>query len=171
MEPLDRTDLGILELLQRDGRMTNADLAQRVSLSPSPCLRRVRQLESAGVIRQYAAIVDPWRVGLGLQAYVTVTMEKRGDTQIRAFHAAAQAWPEVLSCFALTGEMDYLLHVIVEDLEHFSRFLMDRLLKLEGVANVKSSFVLQTVKHTTALPLDGLARQTQASSPSSSKKV
>lgn len=171
MEALDRTDLGILELLQREGRITNADLAQRVSLSPSPCLRRVRQLESAGVIRQYAAIVDPWRVGLGLQAYVTVTLDKRGDTQIRAFHAAAQAWPEVLSCFALTGEMDYLLHVIVEDLEHFSRFLMDRLLKLEGVANVKSSFVLQTVKHTTALPLDGLMRQARTALPPSEKKV
>ncbi|MBT0960989.1 Lrp/AsnC family transcriptional regulator [Denitromonas iodatirespirans] len=171
MDPLDRIDLGILETLQRNGRMTNADLAHQVSLSPSPCLRRVRQLEAQGVIRGYAALVDPWRVGLGLQAYVTVTLDKRGDTQIRAFHAAVGAWPEVLSCFALTGEMDYLLHVVVEDLEHFSRFLMDRLLKLDGVANVKSSFVLQTVKHTTALPLEGLARQAGPASPSGAKKV
>ena len=171
MEPLDRTDLGILENLQQDGRMTNAELAQRVALSPSPCLRRVRQLEEAGVIKGYAAIIDPWRVGLGLQASVTITMDKRGDAQLRALHGAAEAWPEILSCFALSGEMDYLLHVVVEDLEHFSRFLMDRVLKLDGVANVKSSFVLQTIKQTTALPLDGLRRTTGTNSSSGAKKV
>lgn len=157
-DTLDRTDVRILALLQRDGRLSNAELAQEVALSPSPCLRRVRQLEEAGLIRGYAALLDARRLGLGLRAYVTVTLEKRRDTTMNAFHTAIQAAPEVLSCFALTGEMDYLLHVVTEDLEHFSRFLMDRLLKLDGVANVKSSFVLQSIKDTTELPLAQLAR-------------
>lgn len=157
-EPIDRTDLRILELLQRDGRLSNADLAQQVALSPSPCLRRVRQLEQSGVIRGYAALLDPRRLGLGLQAFVTVTLEKRRDTPMHAFHAAVHSAPEVLSCFALTGEMDYLLHVVAEDLEHFSRFLMDRLLRLDGIANVKSSFVLQSIKDTTEMPLTQIAR-------------
>jgi Lrp/AsnC family leucine-responsive transcriptional regulator len=154
----DRTDVRLLELLQRDGRLTNVELAQRVALSASPCLRRVRQLEEAGFIRSYVALVDPQRVGLGLQAYVSVTLDKRRDNCVNAFHDAMQAAPEVLSCIALTGEMDYLLHVAAEDLEHFSRFLMSRLLKLDGVANVKSSFVLQAVKNTTELPLGQLLR-------------
>lgn len=157
-ESIDRTDLRILELLQREGRLSNAELAQRVALSPSPCLRRVRELEETGVIREYVARLDPWRVGLGLQAFVTVTLEKRREAQIQAFHSAVQSAPEVLSCFALTGEMDYLLHIVAEDLEHFSRFLMQRLLKLDGVANVKSSFVLDAVKDSTVLPLAQLAR-------------
>jgi len=154
----DRTDARILALLQRDGRLTNAELAQQVALSASPCLRRVRQLEESGFIRGYVALLDPRRLGLGLEAHVTVTVDKRRDAVINAFHAAMQAAPEVMSCFALTGEMDYLLHVVCEDLEHYSRFLMDRLLKLEGVANVKSSFVLQSIKNTTALPLAQLSR-------------
>lgn len=157
-DSIDRTDLRILELLQREGRLSNAELAQRVSLSPSPCLRRVRRLEEEGVIREYVTRLDPWRVGLGLQAFVTVTLEKRREAQMQAFHSAMQSAPEVLSCFALTGEMDYLLHVVAEDLEHFSRFLMHRLLKLEGVANVKSSFVLHPVKDSTVLPLTQLGR-------------
>ncbi len=150
---MDRTDLMILDRLQRDGRISNADLAQQVALSPSPCLRRVKQLEEAGVVRGYVALLDPRKLGLGLQAYVTVIVAKRSDSQIHAFHAAVQGWPEVLGCFALTGDMDYLLHVIADDLEHFSRFLLDRLLKQDGVTSVKSSFVLQPVKDTTALPL------------------
>jgi len=154
----DRTDARILALLQRDGRLTNAELSQQVALSPSPCLRRVRHLEESGFIRGYVALLDPGRLGLGLQAYVTVSVDKRRDTVINAFYAAMQASPEVLSCFALTGEMDYLLHVVSEDLEHYSRFLMGRLLKLDGVANVKSSFVLQSLKNTTELPLAQIAR-------------
>ena len=154
----DRTDARILALLQRDGRLTNAELSQQVALSPSPCLRRVRHLEESGFIRGYVALLDPGRLGLGLQAYVTVSVDKRRDTVINAFYAAMQASPEVLSCFALTGEMDYLLHVVSEDLEHYSRFLMGRLLKLDGVANVKSSFMLQSLKNTTELPLARIAR-------------
>lgn len=150
---MDRIDLRMLDVLQREGRISNAELAERVALSPSPCLRRLRQLEDDGVIRGYTALLEPRALGLGLRAYVTVTLDKRDDGQIRAFQAAVQGWPEVLACLALTGDMDYLLHVVADDLEHFSRFLMDRLLKQGGVANVKSSFVLQAVKDTTALPL------------------
>lgn len=153
---LDRIDLRILEVLQHDGRISNQELAERVALSPSPCLRRVRRLEELGVIRQYVALVDPQRIGLGLLAYVTVKLEKRGKMPIDEFRARVQSWPEVLACYAMTGDMDYLLRVHVEDLEHFSRLLMQQLLKQPGVVDVKSSFALDRVKETTALPLQHL---------------
>ncbi len=154
---LDRTDLRILEVLQHDGRISNQELAERVALSPSPCLRRVRRLEELGVIRQYVALVDPQRIGLGLLAYVTVKLEKRGKMPIDEFSARVQTWPEVLACYAMTGDMDYLLRVHVEDLEHFSRLVMQQLLKQPGVVDVRSSFALDRVKETTALPLQHLA--------------
>lgn len=150
---LSRTDRRLLEILQGDGRLTNLELAGRVNLSPSACLRRVRALEEAGVIRGYAALLDPGKVGLGLVAFVNVKLEKRGRMPTDAFAAAVQEWPEVAGCHSLTGDMDYLLRVHVEDLEHFSRFVMDSLLKHPGVLDVKSSFVLEAVKETTALPL------------------
>jgi len=153
---LNRLDRRILEILQADGRLTNLELAGRVNLSPSACLRRVRALEESGVIRRYAAIVDPARVGLGLRAYVNVKLEKRGRMPTDAFAKVVREWPEVVSCHSLTGDMDYLLAVHVEDLEHFSRFVMDFLLKHPGVLDVKSSFVLEEVKETTALPLGHL---------------
>ena len=154
---LDRTDLRILEVLQQDGRISNQELAERVSLSPSPCLRRLRRLEELGVIRQYVALVDPQRIGLGLLAYVTVKLEKRGKMPMDEFRARVQTWPEVLACYAMTGDMDYLLRVHVEDLEHFSRLVMNQLLKQPGVVDVKSSFALDRIKETTALPLTHLA--------------
>jgi Lrp/AsnC family transcriptional regulator, leucine-responsive regulatory protein len=151
--PLDRTDRAILNLLQKDSRITNAELAERVRLSPSPCLRRVRALEEAGIIRQYVALLDPVKVGMGLLAYVTVKLEKRGRMNPDAFDRAVQSWPEVLSCYSMTGDMDYLLRVAVEDLEHFNRFIRESVLKQSGVVDVKSSFALERVKDTTALPL------------------
>jgi len=153
---LNRTDRRLLEILQRDGRLTNLELAERVSLSPSACLRRIRALESAGVIRRYVALVDARRVGLSLLAFVNVKLEKRGRMPTDAFARAVKDWPEVLGCHSLTGEMDYLLRVQVEDLEHFARFVMDSLLKHPGVLDVRSSFVLEEVKETTALPLGHL---------------
>ena len=153
---LNRTDRKLLEILQKDGHLTNLELASQVNLSPSACLRRVRALEKAGVIRGYAALVDPRKVGLGLTGFVTVKLEKRGRMPTDAFARAVQAWPEVMACHAMTGEMDYLLRVQVEDLDHFSRFVMDHLLKHPGVLDVKSSFVLEAVKETTALPLGHL---------------
>ena len=149
----NRIDRRLLDLLQRDGNLTNLELAEKVSLSPSACLRRVRALESAGVIRRYVAILDPRRVGLALCAFVNVKLEKRGRAPADAFSRAVKDWPEVMACHSLTGDMDYLLRVQVEDLDHFSRFVMDSLLKHPGVLDVKSSFVLEEVKETTALPL------------------
>lgn len=154
---LDRTDLRILEILQQDGRLSNQEVAERVALSPSPCLRRIRRLEEAGVIRQYVALVDPQRIGLGLLAYVSVKLEKRGNMPLDEFKTRVQTWPEVAACYAMTGEMDFLLRVHVEDLEHFSRFVMQQLLKQPGVVDVKSSFALERIKDTTALPLRHLA--------------
>lgn len=159
---LDKTDRKILQVLQSDGRLTNQEVAERVNLSPSPCLRRIRRLEEAGVIRQYVALLDPDRIGLGLLAYVNVRLEKHGEgtPQGRAaasprssFAQAVTHWPEVVACYAMTGEMDYLLRVHVEDMEHFSRFMMETLLRHPAVLDVKSSFALQRIKDTTALPL------------------
>jgi Lrp/AsnC family leucine-responsive transcriptional regulator len=163
---LDKTDRKILAILQNDGRLSNQDVAEQVSLSPSPCLRRFKRLEDAGVIRQYVALLDPEKIGLGLLAYVNVRLEKHSDgaaqgnaraaaaTSPRAdFAVAVGQWPEVVACYAMTGEMDYLLRVHVEDMEHFSRFMMATLLRHPAVLDVKSSFALQRVKDTTALPL------------------
>jgi len=154
---LDRTDRRILEQLQADGRLSNQDLAERVALSPSPCLRRVRALERSGVIRQYAALLDPLHVGLGLLAYVTVKLEKRGKMPVDQFTRAVQGWPEVIACLSMTGDMDYLMRVQVEDLEHYSRFIMEKLLKQPGVIDIRTNFVLERIKETTALPLAHLA--------------
>jgi len=153
---LNRTDRRLLELLQRDGSLTNLELAARVSLSPSACLRRVRALEKAGVIRRYVALLDARKIGLALMGFVTVKLEKRGRMPTDAFARAVKDWPEVLACHALTGDMDYLLRVQVEGLDHVSRFVMDSLLKHPGVLDVKSSFVLEEVKETTVLPLSHL---------------
>ncbi|KQQ32603.1 AsnC family transcriptional regulator [Duganella sp. Leaf126] len=167
---LDKTDRKILSILQADGRLSNQDVAEMVALSPSPCLRRIKRLEEAGVIRQYVALLDPDKIGLGLLAYVNVRLEKHSDA---AAHSNARAlgapnappspradfaesvgqWPEVVACYAMTGEMDYLLRVHVEDMEHFSRFMMATLLRHPAVLDVKSSFALQRIKDTTALPL------------------
>ena len=152
---LDRTDLLLLAALQHEGRLTNAELAERVHLSPSACLRRVQRLERDGVIAGYAAQVDPERLGLGLQAFVRVQLAKHDAASIEAFAAFVQQWDEVVTCHALTGDMDYLLQVAVRDLEHFSRFLLDRLLNQAGVADVNSSFVLRTVKAFRGMPLPG----------------
>jgi Lrp/AsnC family leucine-responsive transcriptional regulator len=155
---LDRTDLRILDLLQRDGRISNQDLAERVSLSPSPCLRRVRRLEEAGVIRQYVALLEPRAVGLGVIAYANVKLDKRAPSRgaripYDEFREAVRDWPEVVACYAMTGDVDYLLRVHVGTLDDFSRFVQDRLLRHPGVLDVRSSFALDVIKDTTALPL------------------
>ncbi|MEG0821809.1 MAG: Lrp/AsnC family transcriptional regulator [Burkholderiaceae bacterium] len=148
---LDRTDVRILKILQKDGGLSSQEVAERVSLSP--CLRRIRRLEEAGVIRQYVALLDAQKIGLGLLAYVSVKLEKRGKSPMDDWRAQVQAWTEVVACYAMTGEMDYLLRVHVQDLEPFSRFVMGQLLKHPGVIDVKSSFALERIKDTTALPL------------------
>lgn len=160
---LDGIDRKILAVLQADARLTNQEVAERINLSPSPCLRRIRRLEEAGVIRQYVALLEPEKIGLGLLAYVNVRLEKHSDAALAQrkkarspqedFAASVANWPEVAACYAMTGEMDYLLRVHVQDMPHFSRFMMDTLLRHPAVLDVKSSFALQKIKETTALPL------------------
>lgn len=150
---LDRTDLLLLAELQRNGRLTNADLAERIHLSASACLRRVQRLESDGVIAGYRADVSAERLGLGLQAFVRVQLKHHDSAAVAGFAALVNGWEEVIACHALTGDMDYLLQVVVRDLEHFSRFLLDRLLNQPAVDDVNSSFVLRTVKADRGLPL------------------
>jgi Lrp/AsnC family leucine-responsive transcriptional regulator len=159
MNTLDRTDLRMLAVLQSEGRITNAELAERVSLSPSACLRRLQRLEADRVISGYAAQVDPQAVGLGLQAFVRVQLSKHESAVVEGFVERVNAWDEVVACHALTGAMDYLLHVYVADLADFSRFLLDHLLNASGVADVNSSFVLRTVKRSPSLPLAHLGGQ------------
>lgn len=154
---LDKLDQAILRELQRDGRQTYDVIGARVGLSASAVLRRVRRLEEAGVIAGYVALVNPLAVGLGLTAYLSVRLEKRTEHHKRDpmehFRASASNWPEVVECAAVTGEMDYLLRVLVRDMAHYSRFMMDTLLKHPSVQDCKSSFVLEQVKTTTAVPV------------------
>ncbi len=156
-EQLDAIDRRILRALQADGRMIYEALAAQVSLSPSATLRRVKRLEESGVIAGYVALVSPERVGLGLTAYLNVRLEKHSEVHKRTpmdlFRAAVQTWPEVVECAALTGEMDFLLRVVVQDMAHYSRFIMDTLLKHPSVEDCKTSFVLDRVKNTTAMPV------------------
>ena len=157
MEALDKLDRLILLSLQADGRATYDQLAEQVSLSPSAVLRRVKRLEEAGIIARYVALVTPEAVGLGLTAYLNVRLEKHTESHKRnpmdMFRASVQTWPEVVECAALTGEMDYLMRVVVQDMAHYSRFIMDTLLKHPSVQDCKTSFVLDRVKATTAVPL------------------
>jgi Lrp/AsnC family transcriptional regulator, leucine-responsive regulatory protein len=157
METLDKLDRHILRSLQADGRATYDQLADQVGLSPSAVLRRVKRLEESGVIDRYVALVKPESVGLGLTAYINVRLEKHTESHKRnpmdLFRASVQTWPEVAECAALTGEMDYLLRVVVQDMAHYSRFIMDTLLKHPSVQDCKTSFVLDRVKATTAVPL------------------
>ena len=157
MEALDKIDRLILRSLQQDGRATYDQLAEQVGLSPSAVLRRVKRLEEARVIDRYVALVKPESVGLGLTAYLNVRLEKHAEGHKRhpmeLFCASVQAWPEVVECASLTGEMDYLLRVVVQDMAHYSRFIMDTLLRHPSVQDCKTSFVLDTVKSTTAMPV------------------
>ena len=153
---LDKIDLKILQVLQENGRLSNVELSERVALSPSPCLRRLKQLEDNGIIRRYAALLSPVSLGLGLQVMIRVTTDKTAQSR-GEFESAVQTWSEVLGCFALTGESDYLLHAFFTDMNAFSHFVLDGLLSHSCVLDAKSSFVLKEIKSTTALPLLHLA--------------
>ena len=153
---LDKIDLKILQVLQENGRLSNVELSERVALSPSPCLRRLKQLEDNGIIRRYAALLSPMSLGLGLQVMIRVTTDKTAQSR-GEFESAVQTWSEVLGCFALTGESDYLLHAFFTNMDAFSHFVLDVLLSHNCVLDAKSSFVLKEIKSTTALPLGHLA--------------
>ncbi len=154
---LDKLDRAILRSLQVNGRETYDVIGAQVGLSSSAVLRRVKRLEEARVIDRYVALVKPEAVGLGLTAYLNVRLEKLTESHKRnpmdVFRASVQTWPEVVECAALTGEMDYLLRVVVADMAHYSRFIMDTLLKHPSVEDCKTSFVLDRVKTTTAVPV------------------
>lgn len=146
MIDLDDIDKRIVAALQAEGRLPMVDLADRIGLSATPCQRRVKRLEEEGVIDRYAALVSPPAVGLALQALVQVTLDNHSEKTVAAFESAIRARPEVVACYAVTGDMDFLLHVLVPDLASFSEFAMKALLRMPGVRGTRSSFIMQAVK-------------------------
>ena len=154
---LDRTDRKILDLLQRDGRLSNVELAERVGLSPSPCLRRVKALEGTGHIEGYRAQLGRERVQLGVTVFLGVKIEGHANRRADAFEKAILAMPEIVACHMVSGEADYLLEVVVPDLERYQRFLLDKLLELPMVREVRSNIAIRSLKASAALPLDHLA--------------
>jgi len=152
--PLDRYDRRILEELQRDGRISNQDLAERIGLSPSPCLRRVRALEESGLITGYRALLDAGRLGLTLTALIHISMDRHTPERFANFERSVGELPEVMECLLITGqEADYQLKVVVRDLDAFQSLLLEKITRIEGVSGVHSSFVLRRVIDKTALPL------------------
>jgi Lrp/AsnC family leucine-responsive transcriptional regulator len=154
--PLDRVDRRLLEILQREGRLSNAALAERVHLSPSPCLRRVKALEEDGVIEGYRAVVGRESVGLGLTVFVEIKVEGHSDRLAEEIEAAVTAMPEVVACHIVSGAADFLLEVVVPDLRAYERLLLGSLLKLPAVVDVRSNFAIRTVKAPAPLPLGHL---------------
>ena len=150
---LDAIDRKILHHLQQDGRMSLADLADQVGLSPSPCLRRIRILEKAGVIARYAAVLNQQAVGLPVSVFISVKLEKQKQDALDRFAKTIARWPEVLECYLMTGPRDYWLRVVVPDLDAYERFLKQKLTRLDGIASIESSFALEQVKYTNVLPL------------------
>lgn len=150
---LTRADRKILQILQEDGKISNVDLAERVGLSPSPCLRRVKQLEAAGLVAGYVALLDRRKARLDVLAYVEVQVDHT-EGAAQAFQQAVLREPEVVGCYVMTGSFDYLLRVVAPNLDAYGHLMMQRLLKIPGVKDVRSSFVLDTIKDSTAVPLD-----------------
>ena len=150
-------DRRILVVLQEHARISNVDLAEQVGISPSPCWRRVKTLEDSGVIAKHVSLVDPAAVGLPVSVFIQVTLERQIETALETFEQTVLARPEVMECYLMTGDSDYLLRVVVADLSAYERFLMDHLTRLNGVASIKSSFALKQVKYGTALPLSDSA--------------
>ena len=150
---LDALDRKILSGLQVNGRMSLAELSDRVGLSPSPCLRRVRNLERSGVITRYVAVIDQRAVGLPVSVFVSIKLEKQKQESLDRFAKAVERWPEVLECYLMTGSRDYWLRVVVPDLEAYERFVKQKLTRLEGIASIESSFAREQVKYTNVLPI------------------
>ena len=149
---LDAIDRKLLAALQSDARLTVLQLAERVGLSPSPCARRVRLLEERGVITGYVALVDQRQVGLPVSVFASVKLERQREEELDRFARAVTRWPEVLDCYLITGAQDFLLRVVVRDLDAYERFLKEKLTRLEGVSSIQSSFALGQVKHSDVLP-------------------
>ena len=150
---LDEIDIKILHRLQDEARISNVELANEVGLSPAPCLRRVRELEKAGIIRRYVTLVDPAAVNLNVTVFVQITLDLQVEGRLEIFEQAIMRRPEVLECYLMTGDADYLLRVVVPDVAAYEAFLRDALTRIESAAGIKSSFALNQVKYSTALPL------------------
>jgi Lrp/AsnC family leucine-responsive transcriptional regulator len=150
---LDRIDRRILAELQQNARLSNTELAERAGISASPCWRRVRQLEESGIIERYVTLLDPAKLGLAVSVFVQVRLATQVESALEIFEQAILARPEVMECYLMTGDADYLLRVVVPDLGAYERFLMDHLTRVPGVANIRSSFALRPVKYRTDLPL------------------
>ena len=150
---LDRTDYRILHHIQNNARITNVDLAEAICLSPAPCLRRVKALEAAGVIKSYAGIVDAGAVGLPISIFINISLERQERSHLEDFEASIRTNPEVMECYPMTGSSDYLVRIVVPDLQSFERFLADKLTRIPCVANIQSSFAVKQVVYNTELPL------------------
>jgi DNA-binding Lrp family transcriptional regulator len=154
---LDEINRRILSALQQDGRLTLAELAQKVGLSPSPCHRRVRLLEERGVIERYAAVINQRSVGLPVSVFISIKLESQREESLQRFAKAIAPWPEILECYLMTGQRDYLLRVVVADLAAYEVFLKTKLTRLNGINSIESSFALEQVKYTHMLPLRSIA--------------
>ena len=155
---LDTLDRRIMAALQEDGRLSNVDLAQQVHLSPSPCLARVKRLENTGVISRYVALLNPAAIGLGVSVFIQVRLEKQVERSLESFERAISERSEVMECYLMTGQSDYMLRVVVPDVPALEHFIVDFLSRVPGVGNIQSSFALKQVKYKTALPLPLEAR-------------
>jgi DNA-binding Lrp family transcriptional regulator len=152
---LDSIDWKILAELQDNARIANVDLAEKVNLSPSPCLARVKRLEREGLISRYVTLLNSAAIGIGVNVFVQVRLERQVENTLKAFEGAVKARPEVMECYLMTGTSDYLLRVAVSDLEEFQRFVTEVVAKIPGVGNIQSSVALKQVKYNTSLPLPG----------------
>ncbi len=152
---IDSIDRSILAVLQENGRITNVELAEQVGLSPSPCLVRTKMLEEEGFIRQYAALLEARAVGLGVSIFVQVSLDRQVELSLKAFENAIARRMEVMECYLMTGTSDYLLRVVVADLDEYQLFVTDFLSRVPGVGSIRSSVALKQVKYKTALPLRG----------------
>ena len=150
---IDDIDRKIIAALQADGKITVNELAEKVGLSASPCARRVRMLEQSGVIKGYAAIIDQKKVGLPISAFASIKLERQREKDLEAFAKAISKWPEVLECYLMTGHRDYLLRVVVEDLGAYEKFLKQKLTLVSGIASIESSFALDQIKYSIAVPV------------------
>ncbi len=150
---IDDTDRRILRQLQKESKLTNVELASRVGLSPSPCLSRVKQLENDGIIRGYVALLDPVALDLPINVFIQITLEKQVERTLQIFEQKMNAFPEVMECYLMTGDSDYLVRLVVPDLPALERFILRELTTIPGVANIRSSFALKQVKYKTGLPV------------------
>ncbi len=153
---LDMIDLNIINNLQKNARISNVELSEKVNISPSACLRRVRELENRGVIKGYASLIEASTLELGVNVMVNVKLERQVEKALESFEKAIQEWPEVMETYLMTGDSDYYLRIVVKDLPAYEKFLMEKLTRLPGVASIKSSFALKEIVHRTALPMDHL---------------